>query len=55
MTLLRFLSVTTYRHYLEQFMDSLVPQQRNSAISLIVDFRNPQTVNDVDFRNIQEI
>jgi len=55
MTLFRFLSVTTYRYYLEQFIDSIIPLQRKSAISLIADFRNPQTVNDVDFLNIQEI
>ncbi|KKN76250.1 hypothetical protein LCGC14_0372760 [marine sediment metagenome] len=55
MTLLRFLSVTTYRYYLEQFIDSLVPTQRKSAISLIADFRDPKTINDVDFINIQEI
>lgn len=55
MTLLRFLHVTTYRHYLEQFMDSVIPLQRKSAIEMIADFRNPMTVNEVDFINIQEI
>lgn len=55
MTLLRFLSVTTYRHYLEQFIDSLIPTQRKSAIEMIADFRNPITINEVDFINIQEI
>jgi len=55
MTLLRFLAPTTYRYYLQQFMDSIIPKQRKSAINMIADFRNPMTVNEVDFINIQEI
>lgn len=55
MTLLRFLSVTTYRYYLQQFLDSIIPTQRKSAISLIVDFRNPKTIDDADFRNPKTI
>jgi len=55
MTLLRFLNVTTYRHYIAQFLDSVFPQQRKSAIVLVADFRNPQTVIEVDFRTIQAI
>jgi len=55
MTLLRFLDVTTYRYYLQQFLDTIIPTQKKSAINLIADFRNPKTINEVDFRNIQAI
>lgn len=55
MTLFRFLHVPPYRYYMARFLDSVFPLQRKSAIVLITDFRNPQTVNEVDFRNIQAI
>lgn len=55
MTLFRFLSVTTYRHYLESFIDSIVPLNIRSAITLTADFRNPQTINEASFRNPQTV
>ena len=65
MTLLRFPSVTVYRHYLHRIIGVFSPTQDRSAILVIVDFRNsktinetsfrnPKTINDVDFINIQE-
>lgn len=58
MTLLRFPSVTVYRHYLHRIIgvfSPLVPTQDRSAILVFVDFRNPKTINETDFRNPKTI
>ena len=50
MTLLQYLSLTVYRHYLQKLRLPFVIRTQ-SAIFLDVDFRNPKTLTNANFRN----
>jgi len=53
MTLVNNFSTTVWRYY--QKLKRASPGSRNSAIILEVDFRDPQTITEVDFEGITAV